>query len=126
MERLPLVRSAEPKGESLVSLACGVPSLTVGLGALILLSSYLARMPIGSSQFYRVQALGRAAPVRYFFPSTELLWGVTIGTWCAGLGIYVSRRRYRDRKISICAAGLSVCGLAFLVSWLMLAWASFY
>jgi hypothetical protein len=57
MQWLPMVEARDRRrgGESVISLMGGAPSLTIGLGSLVLLASYLLRRPIGPPGLYRVE-----------------------------------------------------------------------
>ena len=101
---LPLKRSRGPRGEPVISLMCGVPSLAIGLGSLVLLASYLIHRPIGPSGLHEVEWF-RVSPssptlVSLVLPSGDLLVMLGAGVWCGGIGISVIpswRPRWRGR-----------------------------
>jgi hypothetical protein len=122
------------RGEPVISLLCGVPALTIGLGAIILLWSYLVDKPIGSAEFYQYvlisvegtdgTGLVAVRPVQCRLPSVQLLAMLFIGVCWAGLGIHLSRRRWPQCRVCTSAAGLIACATAFCLAWLLLALAA--
>jgi hypothetical protein len=134
MKLLLIKESAEPEGEPLVSLLHGASSLMLGLGAFILISSYLVGRPIGPAGFYetasirveKTNAMGQVfvTPREYIFPSMQLLVMLFVGTCMGGLGIHLTRRRWRHRKATTSAAGMIACAAAWVLAWGILAWAA--
>ncbi|MFI5458705.1 MAG: hypothetical protein ACHRXM_25025 [Isosphaerales bacterium] len=120
----------------MISLVLGVPALSIGLGAMILLSSYLAGQPIGSAEFYRIELVrveetdsrGQivvGTPAEHILPSAQLLVMIAVGMCCGGLGIHLSRRRWRHRRVATSAAGMIACAIAFFLAWTLFAWAAY-
>jgi hypothetical protein len=130
MKLLLTKETRERGGEPLISLMCGVPTLTLGLGAILLHLSYLVGQPIGSPEFYTVELVGvfatdpmgrsfAANPATYFVPSMLMLGVLFVGACCGGLGIHLSRRRWRHRPVTTSAAGMIACAAAFALAWLL-------
>jgi hypothetical protein len=134
MKLLPMRERIARGGEPLVSLVCGVPALSLGLGAMILLLSYLVGVPLGPPRFYTVElaatlsidALGRTIPMKpaeCIVPSMLMLWTLFVGGSCGGLGMYLSRIRSEHRPALTSAAGLISCSIALgLASLLLILW----
>jgi hypothetical protein len=126
-------RDDPPRGETLVSLMGGVPSLAIGLVSLVLLASYLIQQPIGPPDLYRVekypdyrspetgQPIGNVM-ISLFFPSARLLGMLVAGVWCGVLGIIFGRRRGRHYRVTTSLAGTLTCAGAFLLAWIAAAW----
>jgi len=121
----------------MISLMCGAPSFSVGVGSLILLVSYMIDRPIGPPALYTIEwlpvvrsaATGSAVGMPAFtvvLPSAELLGMLVAGIWCGGLGIVIagSRRPYRRATTSI--VGVVICTTAFVLAWFLFARASFF
>jgi hypothetical protein len=132
MKLMPVKESKKDNRERMVSFVCGVPSLTLGIGGMILLFSYVVGMPIGSQQFYNVElvsddakdALGKRIlmkPTEYIVPSTLMLWMLWLGACCGGLGMHLTRVRWANRSARTSASGLIACSAAFALSWLLYA-----
>jgi hypothetical protein len=122
---------------------CGAPALSIGLGSFILLVSYVADVPIGLKGFYdsvpvgRRDGMGKYSPIgpieRYgrmgrvvgvyqptnILPSRQLQVMLFVGACWAGVGIYLSRRRWPHRRVTTSAAGLIVCAFAFFLAWIL-------
>jgi hypothetical protein len=114
----------------MISLVCGVPALTVGFGAIILLLSYLLGMPVSSKDFYQFEIMpdrqfdrsGQVIAIKavaYILPSPQLSGMLLVGACSAGLGIHLSRRRWPHRKVTTSAIGLIVCSTAVCGMWLL-------
>lgn len=124
MNLLPMRQTEYRPAERMPSIVLGVTSLSIGLGALILLSSYLMDRPIASSEFYAVElvkvvdqdASGKPIvmnPVKRIVPSMTMIWALFFGACNGGLGIHLSLTESNDRKATTSAAGLLACSLAF-------------
>jgi hypothetical protein len=112
------------RGEPVISLMCGVPSLTIGLGSLVLLASYLIHRPIGPPSLYEVEWF-RARPssptfVSLVLPSGDLLLMLAAGLWCGGFGIYFARCRRPYRRATTSIVGMTTCATAFVLTWLLI------
>jgi hypothetical protein len=137
----PLLPMNEPRpsarrGEPVISLMCGAPSLTIGLVTLVLLASYLLACPIGPRQFYRIERFAtlssssatfseadRTYMISLVLPSPALLCLLACGLWCGGLGVYLVGRLPRRWPVTS-LAGTITCGLALVLAWLLIAWAA--
>jgi hypothetical protein len=119
----------------MISLLCGVPALTLGLGALTLLLSYLVGRPIGSTQFYRVELVSRVEtnrsgepvtmnPIERIVPSGLMIGVLFVGTCCGGIGIHLTRLRWPRHPIKASAAGVILCSVAFALVLVLFARAS--
>jgi hypothetical protein len=127
MKLILLKEPVEHRGESLVSLFCGAPTLALGVGAVILLTSYLVGRPIGSARFYtiehvKIEETNKRGKVfvssrEHVFPSAQLLLIISAGICCGSFGIYLTRRRRRCRRATVSTTGIIVCGVAFLMAW---------
>ena len=134
MRLLLLKEEVEPEGEPLGSFLCGVPSLTLGLGALILISSYWVGKPIGLAIFYQTASIGveTTNPMgqvfvtqrEYIFPSVIMLFMLLVGICLGGLGIHEARRLGRQRKATTSAAGMITCAAALFLAWSLFGWAA--
>ena len=110
MRLLPTKESTGRGGEPVISLICGVPALGIGLGAMVLLLSYLADVPIGSKNFYQVENIPvevprewigqviTSIPIKRIIPSVQLQGMILVGMCSAALGVYLSRRRWPRRQ----------------------------
>jgi hypothetical protein len=135
MRPLLFTESEKREGEPVISLVCGVPALSIGLGAIVLLLSYWAGRPIGATGFYRVEQvrleetsrMGQlvVTSVERVLPSMLLLGMVAVGMCCGGIGIHLSRRRSLHRRVATSAAGVIACAIAFFLVWMMYACAGF-
>jgi hypothetical protein len=127
MNLLPMKDSQETKGEPVISLACGVPALSVGLGAMLLLLTHLVYVPAGSERFYvfvevgrKTDSAGQIAPrANRLLPTMQLQGMLFVGACAAALGIHLSRRRWPHRRVTTSAAGLIACALAFCAGWVL-------
>jgi hypothetical protein len=126
MRLLPMKESKAHRGEPVISLVCGAPALSIGLGAIVLLLSYVADVPIGLKEFYKTVPVGKrdemGLVVRIYeteniLPSRQLQGMLFAGACWAGVGIYLSRRRWPHRKVTTSAAGLIVCASAYFLAW---------
>ncbi len=88
-------------GEALASLMGGVPSLTIGLLAIVLIASYMLHEPVGPPGFYRVEWFPASRPsvrggtwpvpsVSLVLPSATMFGMLAAGLWSGGLGIYAA------------------------------------
>ena len=136
MRLLPMKESKEREREPVISLVCGVPALSIGLGAMILLSSHLGSAPTGSEKFYTFENVGVEerdrmgriiiiSPVIRLLPSMQLLWMLCVGACLAGLGIHLSRRRWPHRRATTSIAGIIACAMAFFLAWILFVVAAF-
>jgi hypothetical protein len=132
MKLLPLKEPKEDNRERMASFACGVPSVALGIGGMILLISYVAGVPVGSQEFYNVEVVRNEAkdamgkpilmtPSEYIVPSTLMLWTLWLGACCGGLGMHLTRCRWPNRSAKTSASGLIACSVAFALSWLLYA-----
>jgi hypothetical protein len=131
MRLLPIKESTGRGVEPVISLVCGVPALGIGLGAMVLLLSYLADVPIGSKNFYQIENIPVDAPrerigqvitsnpIKRIIPSFQLQGMILVGMCSAGLGVYLSRRRWPRRRVTTSAAGIFVCAIAFFIVWIL-------
>jgi hypothetical protein len=134
MRLLLLKEEVKPEGEPLFSLLCGAPSLSIGLGAFILITSYCVGRPIGPASFYkatpirieRTNEMGQVLVTlrEYIFPSEQLVAMLFVGACLGGLGIHLARRRGRQRKATTSAADMIACAAALILAWGLLAWAA--
>jgi hypothetical protein len=135
MKLLRMRKTENRNGERMISVVCGVPSVTLGLGGIVLLLSYLVGSPIGSPKFYNIEfvqvtaldTLGKPMemrPAEFIIPSILMLWTLCLGACCGGLGIYLTRLRWRDRSARTSATGLIACSVAFALAWLLVAYAA--
>jgi hypothetical protein len=134
MRILLLREEVEPEGEPIGSFLCGVPSLTLGLGALILNSSYWVGQPIGLDIFYQTASIGVettnpmgqvfVTPREFILPSALMLFMLSVGTILGGLGINEARCRGRQRKATTSVAGMITCAAALFLAWSLFAWAA--
>jgi hypothetical protein len=129
---LAMKRPRSERGEPLLSWLCGVPAITIGVGAIWILLSQLGEEPIGSETFFRSESVGvterrltgeavGASTVNRSIPSMQFLGMVTLGGCVAGVGIFASRLRSPDCKTVVSAIGLIACVLAFVVAWIFFA-----
>ncbi len=120
------------RGETLLSWLCGVPAITIGVGAIWILLSQLGDDPIGSDTFFRSEPVGvterrltgeavGVSTVNRSIPSMQFLGMVTLGVFFAGVGIFASRLRSPDCKTVVSAIGLICCVLAFVLAWIFFA-----
>jgi hypothetical protein len=112
----------------MISLMCGVPSLAIGLGSLVLLTSYLIHRPIGPPGLHQIEWF-RVHPtsptlVSLVLPSGDLLVILGAGVWCGGIGIYLARRRRPHRRATTSIAGMMTCATAMVLAWILFAWAA--
>jgi hypothetical protein len=132
MNLLPMRETKQDNSERMISLVCGVPSLTLGIGGLILLLSFVGGMPVGSGKFHNVElvtddakdVLGNSIttkPMEYIVPSHLMLWTLWLGACSGGLGMHLTRLRWANRSARTSASGLIVCSLAYALSWLLFA-----
>jgi hypothetical protein len=130
MKLLALKVPKEDNRERMISFACGLPSVAIGIGGMILLISFVLGMPLGSPEFHTVQfvrneatdAMGKPIlmnPSEYIVPSTLMLWALWLGACCGGLGMQLTRVRWPNRSAKTSAIGLVACSVAFALSWLM-------
>jgi hypothetical protein len=118
-------------GEPVISVVCGIPALAIGLGTIILLLAHLSGVPTGSEILYKFELVAVEArdgagqviegvkPVTRLLPSVQLLAMLFGATCSAGLGINLSRRRGRRRRVTTSAAGLIACAMAFFLVWIL-------
>ncbi len=132
MNLLPMRESKRDHGERMISLVCGVPSLTLGIGGMILILSFVGGTPVGSRQFHNVELVTDDAkddvgnlittkPREYIVPSHLMLWTLWLGACCGGLGMHLTRLRWANRSAKTSASGLIACSLAYALSWLLYA-----
>jgi hypothetical protein len=117
------------EGEPLISLLCGVPA--VGIGLVVLIAIILLSRPTGTNRFFideDVSVVERDSrglvtyhkPATAAIPSVEILGILSAGMSCAGLGIYLSRRRRPHCRVTTCKAGMISCATVFFILWLMI------
>jgi hypothetical protein len=116
----------------MISLVCGVPAISIGLGAIVvLLSPLFGKAPDGSETFYEFSNVAVAErdsngwivatkPVIRLLPSSTLLGMLSVGMCWAGLGIYLGRRRSPHRRVTTSAAGMLACAIAFFAVWILI------
>jgi hypothetical protein len=133
---LPPIKNSEgPRGEPVISLVCGVPALSIGLGAIVLLWLHLALLPLGSENFYKFERVGvnlydptgrliKVQPVDRLIPTPQLQGMLFAGMCSAGLGVHLSRWRWPHRRITTSAAGIITCALAFFAGWILIVMAA--
>ena len=132
---LEMKRTARPRGESVLSLIFGVPSVAIAAGAVTLLVSYMIDHPIGPAEFQEVvqvrvgaatgagpSAIGLASArsVPYTLPSMHLLGMLGVGMGLGCLGMLLGRHR-RHRGMTTCAVGAIACTLALALAWILYA-----
>jgi hypothetical protein len=125
MKLLPLMVREQPRGEPVISLMCGVPSLTIGVGLTVLLVSYLLHRPIGSPslyeiKWYRLYPSSEQNLVSLVVPSGDFLVMLAGGAWCGGIGIYLARRRHPGRSATTSIGGMITCATALVVAWFLI------
>jgi hypothetical protein len=129
---VPRPRSAEP----MISLVLGAPAAGIGLVVLIAIFVLLVQGPSGKKRFFAQEDLSvmerdsrgvvtYQKPVFAILPSTELLGILSAGLSCATLGIYLSRRRRPNCRVTTCKAGMIACASAFFVLWSIIVVAAF-
>ena len=85
MNLLPMRNTEKHSKGGIASTVFGVSSLAIGLGAMIVLASYLGDKPIGSAEFYTVELVPVVAqdasgnrlsfpPVDRIVPSMTMVW----------------------------------------------------
>lgn len=125
-ELLPMKRTEGRRGESVLSLFFGAPSLGIAMAALILLVSSLIDYPVGPSQFTEIAVL-RAEPsgsgsyklTTCVLPSMQLLGMLFAGLGLGCVGMLVGHRRRRNRGMVTCIAGTIGCALALGLAWIL-------
>jgi hypothetical protein len=116
----------EPK----VSVWCGVPTLLFALVAVVLLGSYLTGRALGPPAFYTTEEVRRVENDvngrslgdvwhKCYVPSMLFLSCLLMNSCVAGLGIYLSRRRWIDRPIRTSATALILNTMAFILVWML-------
>ena len=136
MRLLPMKTSVARRGEPMVSLLFGVPSLTIALGRWSCYCSSCVVGSIGPPRFYqvvlvRVEGTDRSGrvvarnPDEYTVPSMQLLGMLGVGLGCGCLGIELSRRRGAHRRVSTSLAGVIGCGIALGLAWFLYTRAAF-
>ncbi len=132
MGELPFYRKTRRRrpGDPVISLVLGAPSLTIGIMAIVLLTSYYQASPIGPPTFYLFESHLLRPPfggyvraldghVNTVVPSARMVGILIGGAWCGWGGIYFSRRQgQRSPKMAI--AGFVLCGAAFVLTWLLI------
>jgi hypothetical protein len=118
------------RGEPVFSLMCGVPSLAMGLMALVLITSYLIDKPVGPPQFYRTHqfpyAPGSSVAVSRTLPSEVLLGILCAGALCGGIGLVIADGPGSVRQAVTSIAGIVANLLAFILAWISYAVAAAY
>ena len=124
-----------PRGESVLSLIFGVPSLAIAAGAVTLLVSYMIDHPVGPAEFQEVVHVGvrgatgaeqsaislaSARSIPYILPSMHLLGMLGVGMGLGCLGMLLGRRR-RHRGMTTCTVGAIACTLALALAWILYA-----
>jgi hypothetical protein len=110
----------------------GVPALTIGLLAMMVLASYMIDRPFGPPGFYRVEQFPAFRPsssgsmtpipsVGVVLPSLELLGLLVAGAWCGCFGIYIASRRGQARRATTSIVGTIACATAFVMAWVWVA-----
>jgi hypothetical protein len=136
MRLLPMKTTGSRRGEPMISLLFGVPSLTIALGTMILLLLYLVVGSIGPPRFYQVVLVpaegtdrsGRVVvknPNEYTVPSMQLFGMLGVGMGCGCLGIELSRRQGAHRKVNTSLAGVIGCAIALGLAWFLYTRAAF-
>jgi hypothetical protein len=116
------------EGEPVISLVCGVPAVSIGIGALFVC---LFAGPPGAHRFFNTQDFSIVErdtwglvmyqkPSSATLPSTELLGMLSAGFGSAALGIYLSRRQRPQCRVTTCKAGMIVCSIIFFLLWTMI------
>jgi hypothetical protein len=132
MQLLPMkgVGADVRRGEPVFSLMAGVPSLAIGLTALVLIASYLIDKPVGPQEYYQLESLpafpGSSVAVIRALPSAVLMSMLCAGAACGGIGMIIADRLGSVRKAKTSIAGMIANGLAFLVAWISIAVAATY
>ena len=131
-----MLKPRGPQGEPVASLLGGAPSLTIGVGCIILMISYMTERPIGPADFYEVGRFPAYRPsepqpfqttttmIEHVLPSGRLFEWLAVGTLCGVLGAYGGNRRRAGRRPSTAIAGAITCGVAFLLAWVRIMMAS--
>ena len=90
---MPDPRNRRRHGEALASLMGGVPSLTIGGLAIVLLASYMLHTPVGPPDFYRVEWFRASRPSApggtWPVPSVSIVLpsATMFGMFCAAMGV---------------------------------------
>jgi hypothetical protein len=119
------------RGEPLSSWLTGIVSLTMGLGATIVLLSCFFGTPFGAEHLFESQVIveqvslpggtGIAGKVTSrLMPSWELISFLLVGGCLGGLGIALSRRQNPPRRAVVSAIGLAVCVVGSLLGWFLI------
>ena len=87
MNLLPMRDTEKHSEGGIASTVFGVSSLSIGLGAMIVLASYLADEPIGSAEFFTVEHVTfvaqDASGHRLSFPPVDRIVPSMTMVWCA-------------------------------------------
>jgi hypothetical protein len=121
------------RGESLSSLLTGIASLTMGLGATIVILSCYFGKPYGAEDLFESQIVveqvrlpggtgtGVARKVTSrLMPSWQLISMLLVGGCLGGLGIALSRRQIPPRRAVVSGIGLAVCVVGSLLGWFLI------